>query len=50
MSTQIATKMTFFAAALVMNGLIALGMGALFDAQTHSSVYASASPVPFARV
>jgi hypothetical protein len=33
MNTQIAIKLTSFAAALVMNSLIALGVGALFNVQ-----------------
>jgi hypothetical protein len=35
MNTQIASKMTFFAAALMMNGLIVAGVGYLFNAEPH---------------
>jgi hypothetical protein len=45
MSTQIATKITFFLAALVMNSLIAVGVGALFDTQVPSGTFASTSVV-----
>jgi hypothetical protein len=45
MSTQMATKVTYFLAALVMNSLLALGVGALFDAQVQAGAFASTSVV-----
>jgi len=43
MNTQLTFKITSFAAALVMNGLIVLGVGALFNAQPHQQLVVSAS-------
>ena len=43
MNTQIASKMTFFAAALIMNGLIVSGVGYLFNAEPHLQSSAAAT-------
>jgi hypothetical protein len=43
MHTQIASKITAFAVAVLMNGLMVLGVGYMFNEQSHVRTEATAS-------